>query len=254
MMAAPAPPTIAAPVRNADAAALLPVPKAFLNRETPIPMRFILKAGAVYFQVSEQQIKSAARSKEICDTRKIIAYVMAGLSGQSLAQIGRFMNRDHTTIMHALDCIKRLYGFDEAVTDTIDRFCNCIIASQIKASPDIEVFDIAQDIVNNPRLALTASLDSVRAMAAVVHTIPDLRMIVAQLETDLALAKQAEQQALHQARKGMLDAIATPLQAWITIMDDLEKDASPRAESALRVRLARASETLHKALKTHLKG
>ena len=76
----------------------------------------IIKAVAEYFSVSEADILSQRRNREIAQARQIAMYLIREQTQLSTTRIGDlFGGRDHTTVMHACDKIAQLSEKDEEI-------------------------------------------------------------------------------------------------------------------------------------------
>ena len=58
------------------------------------------------YEISMQRIKSWQRTPKICEPRWLIWYLNREFTYQSLPQIGKKYNRDHTSIMNGLTQLK----------------------------------------------------------------------------------------------------------------------------------------------------
>ena len=58
--------------------------------------------------VPASEILGRRRAQEVCHARELVCYV-ARRTGMTYSQIGRALNRDHSTIIHAVanECIRR---------------------------------------------------------------------------------------------------------------------------------------------------
>lgn len=63
--------------------------------------RKIMDACAYEFGVSVQDLTGHSRRKKMADARQCAMWLMKTVAGRSFAQIGRAMNRDHSTAVHA---------------------------------------------------------------------------------------------------------------------------------------------------------
>ena len=76
----------------------------------------ILKAVAEYFGVSEADILSQRRNREIAQARQVAMYLTREQTQLSTTRIGdMFGGRDHTTVMHACDKICELIEKDDEI-------------------------------------------------------------------------------------------------------------------------------------------
>jgi chromosomal replication initiator protein len=62
----------------------------------------ILFAVGRYYGVNSDELKGRARHKQIVGPRQIAMYLLREDAHLSTPDIGRLMNRDHTTVLHAL--------------------------------------------------------------------------------------------------------------------------------------------------------
>ena len=54
-----------------------------------------------YTGITVDQIKSKSRVREVTQIRQLLCYLAGELTNDSLKQIGRFINRDHSTVIHS---------------------------------------------------------------------------------------------------------------------------------------------------------
>ena len=59
-----------------------------------------------HFDIKISDIKSQRRGRNISWTRQVFCYLAREHTDKSLPQIGNFVNRDHTTVMHAIKRVK----------------------------------------------------------------------------------------------------------------------------------------------------
>ena len=77
-------------------------------------IRFIVSVVCNYRGVLPQQIKSPQQVRFIAYARQEIMYLAKRIADLSYPQIGDFLNRDHTTIMHGVRAVeKRMNACDE---------------------------------------------------------------------------------------------------------------------------------------------
>ena len=76
----------------------------------------IIKTVAGYFSVSEADLLSQRRNREIAQARQIAMYLIREQTQLSTTRIGDlFGGRDHTTVMHACDKIGELIQKDDEI-------------------------------------------------------------------------------------------------------------------------------------------
>ena len=93
-------------------------------------INFIKRNVCDYFNISDSELCSKSRTKEVSYPRQIAMYLARELTNISLPKIGEnFGNRDHTTVMHACDKIKTALNTDPETKNIIN-----ILISNIKNS------------------------------------------------------------------------------------------------------------------------
>ncbi len=91
-----------------------------IRQETPISISLIKRKVCDYFQVSDIELCSKNRTKELAFSRQIGMYLARELTNVSLPKIGEsFGKRDHSTVMHACDKIKAMIASDSATKSII---------------------------------------------------------------------------------------------------------------------------------------
>ena len=82
----------------------------------------IMSAVCKYFNVSEGDILSSRRNREIATARQVAMYLTRELTQLSTTRIGDFFGgRDHTTVMHACDKIEELLQTDEEIRRAVEK-------------------------------------------------------------------------------------------------------------------------------------
>lgn len=79
----------------------------------------IAQAVAVYFNISEDEMKSEKRKSEILIPRQVSMYIMREKLGISLSDTGKYFNRDHATVYNAVEKIGNKIKADENFTSII---------------------------------------------------------------------------------------------------------------------------------------
>jgi chromosomal replication initiator protein len=81
----------------------------------------IQKRVATHFNVSRADLLSSRRTAAVVMPRQIAMFLAKSLTLRSLPEIGRrFGGRDHTTVLHAVRKIDKLYNVDPALRDEIE--------------------------------------------------------------------------------------------------------------------------------------
>lgn len=65
-------------------------------------LNWVVKMAAEYFAVDEEQILSENREHPVARARQVVIAVLVRRWRMSYPQVGRLVNRDHTTVLHAL--------------------------------------------------------------------------------------------------------------------------------------------------------
>lgn len=74
-------------------------------------------------------LNSKSRNRYIVETRFMFCYIARSMKF-TLSDIGRFLNRDHTTVMHALSTFNNLYQTDEMFREKYNNIVNHIKQKQ----------------------------------------------------------------------------------------------------------------------------
>jgi len=76
---------------------------------------------AKIFNVSTEDMKSKTRKREICDARQAAMFFYKEYTKLSLEKIGRnFGNRDHSTVIHAIEAVNNLLDTDKSYLFTFN--------------------------------------------------------------------------------------------------------------------------------------
>lgn len=79
----------------------------------------IIEETAKYYGYTPQELKGLSRTKEINLARQISIYLIRHITSLSLKEIGRVFNRDHSTIMNAIQNIEKKMKTDRVLAETI---------------------------------------------------------------------------------------------------------------------------------------
>jgi chromosomal replication initiator protein len=80
-----------------------------IKHEKPLTINYIKRKVGDYFNISNSDLCSKGRTRELAYARQIAMYLARELTNVSLPKIGEnFGDRDHTTVMHACDKVKTL--------------------------------------------------------------------------------------------------------------------------------------------------
>jgi chromosomal replication initiator protein len=86
----------------------------------------IVLAVASHYGITREQLKGKRRTNSVALPRQVAMYLMRRQTTLSLSEIGRFFDRDHTTVIHACSKIERLLAEDRTMKDTVERLAEDI--------------------------------------------------------------------------------------------------------------------------------
>ena len=90
------------------------------NSNRKVSLDDIQMACSKYFEISMEDLKSKRRSRNIARPRQVAMYLAKTMTSHSLPQIGRAIgDRDHTTVIHAVDTIEKLREMDSKLENDI---------------------------------------------------------------------------------------------------------------------------------------
>lgn len=94
---------------------------ATVKNDIPLDPRLVQLAVARKFNINVDDITGTKRSQEIVLPRQVAMYLSRELTESSLPAIGRaFGGKDHTTVLHSIQKVKKLIDSDRALLVTID--------------------------------------------------------------------------------------------------------------------------------------
>ncbi len=97
-----------------------------------ISIELIQKITAEYFNFPDDLLRTKTRKKEIAIARQISMYLCKNMTDSSLKTIGlHFGGRDHSTVIHAINCIENLISKDKNIKEAIQQIKNKIEISQL---------------------------------------------------------------------------------------------------------------------------
>lgn len=82
----------------------------------------VIRCLGKYYPYSLEELRSKQRNKDLSSVRQIAMFLMKKVTGKSLRDIGQFLGgRDHSTVMHAVDCIERRATADHSFSELLRR-------------------------------------------------------------------------------------------------------------------------------------
>jgi chromosomal replication initiator protein len=79
----------------------------------------IIEETAKFYGLDPKDIKGTSRTKEINLARQISMHLIRHITSLSLKEIGQIFNRDHTTVMHALEKVDKMIKDDSKTSEII---------------------------------------------------------------------------------------------------------------------------------------
>ncbi len=97
--------------------------KDIVTTDEPVPLgpETIIRTTAQSFGFSVEDVLSSSRKQPLVLCRQISMYLCRELTDLSLPKIGEHFNRDHTTVLHSVDKVKRILRSDRAVFDRVNQ-------------------------------------------------------------------------------------------------------------------------------------
>lgn len=97
--------------------------KDIVTSEEPVPLgpETIIRTTASAYGLSVDDVLSASRRQPLVLCRQISMYLCRELTDLSLPKIGDHFNRDHTTVLHSVDKVKKILRSDRAVFDRVNQ-------------------------------------------------------------------------------------------------------------------------------------
>ena len=90
------------------------------NQVQEVTPERIIKITAEHFNISTADLSSSKRSRDIAYPRQIIMYLCRDMIDIPLQQIGKYLGKDHTTVMHGYEKIKKDLNTNENLRNTLD--------------------------------------------------------------------------------------------------------------------------------------
>ena len=94
-----------------------------VTTDEPVPLgpETIIRTTAQNFGFSVDDVLSSSRRQPLVLCRQVAMYLCRELTDLSLPRIGEHFNRDHTTVLHSVEKVKRILRSDRAVFDRVNQ-------------------------------------------------------------------------------------------------------------------------------------
>ncbi len=121
------------------------------------------------YGTSLAQMRGASRRSEDVRPRQVAMFLARRLTGQSLPAIGRYFNKDHTTVMHAVRVVTEEASQDHVLAGRLHDLAERINTAEVRVMPGLQE---AAEPGASVRLSVTPTRDSpdtIRVIDAVRH-------------------------------------------------------------------------------------
>lgn len=103
-----------------------------ISKSKTVSIELIQKITADHFGFPDDLMRAKTRKKEISQARQIAMYLSKTLTDSSLKTIGlHFGGRDHSTVIHAIQCMEQALLSDDKIKEAISLLKNKIEISQL---------------------------------------------------------------------------------------------------------------------------
>ncbi|MEJ0012819.1 MAG: helix-turn-helix domain-containing protein [Bauldia sp.] len=143
-------------------------------------VRLIAELVAAHFRLEYREVLSNRRDAPIVHARHVAMYLAKLLTSQSLADIGRRLSRDHTTVMHGSRQIERAVKEDADLAEEltgIEVAIRAVTAASLRVpvapTTDHDPLRVAERILNAPNGPTSISIDELMALATAVTAAHD---------------------------------------------------------------------------------
>ena len=92
-----------------------------IDEPVPLGPETIISAAADLYGFSVDDVLSSSRRQPLVLCRQVAMYLCRELTDLSLPRIGRHFNRDHTTVLHSVDKVRRILRSDRVVFDSVNQ-------------------------------------------------------------------------------------------------------------------------------------
>lgn len=99
------------------------------------PVQKIMQECCTYYGISGDRIKSPTREAEVAKVRHVICYLARRLERHGTPHIGRQINRDHSTVHHAVVKINNQLFEDRFLREEVEAICRILNVNPARAMP-----------------------------------------------------------------------------------------------------------------------
>ena len=107
----------------------------------------ILKVICKELQMDFDEVKNRkTRLREFVYARQLYAYFCKEYTNESLKKIGKFIHKNHATIIHSINQIKGYYDYDKVIKNDVDKINTTLEYKFVDYTPK-EMDLIAEEII-----------------------------------------------------------------------------------------------------------
>lgn len=103
-----------------------------LKKKKNLPVDLILDSVCEFFNVDKELVLSASRKRELVVPRQIIMQFMREYTPLSTNQIGRIMNRDHSTVITSTQSVESFSKVDKGYRNKLDHCRSLLLLEELK--------------------------------------------------------------------------------------------------------------------------
>lgn len=90
-------------------------------RKKPITPEKVITATASYYSLAPSQITSSVRKYQICLARQIVIYICSTYLSMTCTEIGKAVNRDHSTVTTTVQKVQDMLKTDSQVSKAVEQ-------------------------------------------------------------------------------------------------------------------------------------
>ncbi len=120
------------PIREGDVQERL----AGRSPSTEVPLKRIAWETARHYSLRVGDLRGSSRQRSVSEARGVAIHLARELTSASLQQIGRYFNRDHSTVLHAHRKTGRQVAENSAVASVVEKLRTQLQASVSPRKPD----------------------------------------------------------------------------------------------------------------------
>lgn len=109
----------------------------------------IIQTTCRRWSVTYEEILSRCRKRELCFARMTIGRFLRKYTALSLAEIGKLINRDHSTIIYYLNSFDVEYRYNDTFRNFVKNIESEIIYNELKSPLVIELEDEYNEIIDS---------------------------------------------------------------------------------------------------------